>query len=154
MSFVGAFAVAGDLLGQRERDVVELRPRRSARSTGPAAPLAMMAAVSLVDVSVSMLTALRVRSITRRNITSRATLSRRVGQNSVMSVAMSGSIMPTPFAMPTTVAAPADADATFANVSVVMMPARRRLGLDDRRTARRSAGEMRRARCPSGSGGR
>ena len=39
---------------------------RSDGATGPAAPLAMMAAVSLVDVSVSMLSALKVRSITRR----------------------------------------------------------------------------------------
>ena len=39
----------------------------SSASTGPAAPLARTTAVSLVDVSVSMLTQLNVRSTTRRN---------------------------------------------------------------------------------------
>ena len=82
----------------------------------------MIAAVSLVDVSVSMLNALKVRSITRRNSPSSASAATLASvQNSAISVAMSGSIIPTPLAMPTTRASPAVAAATFGTVSVVMI---------------------------------
>ena len=82
----------------------------------------MIAAVSLVEVSVSMLSALKVRSITRRNIRSRSAVSTATSvRNSVISVAMSGSIMPTPLAMPTTRASPTAACATLGTVSVVMI---------------------------------
>ena len=54
ISFVGALAVAGDLLGQRQGDVVQRRPRTRRGRPAPAAPLASTMAVSLVDVSVSM----------------------------------------------------------------------------------------------------
>ena len=64
-------------------------------------------AVSLVDVSVSTETQLNVRSITRRKMTSRSSASIAASvKHSVMSVAMSGSIMPTPLATPTMRAAP------------------------------------------------
>ena len=93
-----------------------------AGSTGPAPPLAMMAAVSLVEVSVSTLRALSVRSTTRRNTASSSSGARAASvQNRAMRVAMSGSIMPTPLAMPTMRAAPAEALATFSTVSVVIM---------------------------------
>ena len=80
--------------------------------------------MSLVEVSVSTLTQLKVRSTTDRNVASSAA---EVNAASVkiiaIMVAMSGSIMPTPFATPTTVAAPAVAAAVLGTVSVVMMPA-------------------------------
>ena len=82
--------------------------------------------MSDVDVSVSIDTQLNVRSITRRN-----TVSSSVGaiaasvKNSVIRVAMSGSIIPTPLATPTIRAGPGPtvADATLGWVSVVMIPA-------------------------------
>ena len=64
----GALAVAGDLAGERQGDVSQRRSNVGERRPGRRAPLARIAAVSLVEVSVSMLTALKVRSITRRNI--------------------------------------------------------------------------------------
>ena len=81
--------------------------------------------MSLVDVSVSMLTQLNVRSITRRKTVESTAWSIAASVNiTVISVAMSGSIIPTPLAMPTTRAplAPIVASATLATVSVVMMP--------------------------------
>ena len=67
-------------------------------------PLAMTTAVSLVDVSVSMLTQLNVRSITRRNTADSTGGSIAASVNiAVIKVPMSGSIIPTPFAMPVTV---------------------------------------------------
>ena len=58
---------------------------------------------SLVEVSVSTLTQLNVRSTTRRNTTSRSVLESSASvKSNEMCVAMSGSIMPTPLAMPTT----------------------------------------------------
>ncbi len=83
----------------------------------------MIAAVSLVEVSVSTLTAFSVRSMTRRNIASRVDASTAASvMNSAINVAMSGSIIPTPLANPTIVTPSTIADATFATVSVVMMP--------------------------------
>ena len=58
--------------------------------------------MSLVEVSVSMLTALRLRSITRRkDASSWARLISASVRKNASSVAMSGSIMPTPLAIPT-----------------------------------------------------
>ena len=98
---------------------------RSARLTAPAAPLANTIAVSDVDVSVSIDTQLKVRSITRRQIASSASPSTSASVNAmVMRVAMLGSIMPTPLATPTTRAGPEPivASAILCTVSVVMMP--------------------------------
>ena len=96
---------------------------KAERSTGPAAPEASTTAVSDVEVSVSTETQLNVRPITRRNTASRASaVSSASVKNMVMRVAMSGSIMPTPLATPTTRAAPHVAAANFGWVSVVMMP--------------------------------
>src|SRR3977135_3059069 len=82
----------------------------------------MIAAVSLVDVSVSIDTALNVRSMTLRNAASRSVGATPASvQNSAMSVAMSGSIIPTPLAMPTTVAGPTEDTAILGTVSGVMM---------------------------------
>ena len=94
-------------------------------STGPAAPDAMITDESLVDVSVSTLTQLNVRSTTRRNAASRsADVSSASVNSSEMCVAMSGSIIPTPFAIPTTRAVlPATvASASLGTVSVVIIP--------------------------------
>ena len=94
-------------------------------STEPATPLASTMAVSLVEVSVSTETQLNVRSMTRRKMVSSDAGSMSASVNmSVMSVAMFGSIMPTPLATPTTTALEPEivADATFSTVSVVMMP--------------------------------
>ena len=75
---------------------------KAERSTDPAVPLAIIAAVSLVEVSVSTERQLNVRSITDLNIGRSSPGERRASvRNSVMSVAMSGSIIPTPLAMPT-----------------------------------------------------
>jgi hypothetical protein len=84
--------------------------------------LARTAAVSEVEVSVSTDSELNVRATTRR----KAASSRSAGtaasvKTRAIIVAMSGSIMPTPLAMPTTDAPPARADATLGRVSVVMM---------------------------------
>ena len=57
---LGALAVAGDLLVS-DSATVPSAASSSAPSTGPGAPLASTTAVSLVDVSVSMLTQLNVR---------------------------------------------------------------------------------------------
>ena len=101
---------------------------RSSGETRPARPEARTIAVSLVEVSESTLTQLKVSSTTEVNT------SRRVGVSTSASVrmtaiivAMSGSIMPTPFAMPATVTGPPSpevisARAVFGTVSVVMMP--------------------------------
>ena len=81
--------------------------------------------MSLVEVSVSTETQLNVRSMTRRKTASSRSPSTAASVNNrVISVAMSGSIMPTPLATPTTRAAdPAMvASAVFITVSVVMMP--------------------------------
>ena len=97
----------------------------AAASTPPAAPLARITAVSLVEVSVSTETQLKVRSMTRRKIASSRFGSISASVNIiVMSVAMFGSIMPTPLATPTTRALlPAIvASAILRTVSVVMMP--------------------------------
>ena len=94
-------------------------------STEPAAPLANTMAVSLVEVSVSTETQLKVRSITRRHTASNVVPSTRASVNTnVMSVAMFGSIMPTPLATPTTRADPPAtvASAILGTVSVVMIP--------------------------------
>ena len=94
----------------RERATACSAASKPAGSTRPAAPLAMMAAVSLVDVSVSMLSALNVRSMTRRKVASSGPGSTAASvRKRVMRVAMSGSIIPTPLAMPTTRAGPAAA---------------------------------------------
>ena len=80
---------------------------------------------SLVEVSVSTLTQLNVRSTTRRNVASRSAADSSASVNSSeMWVAMSGSIKPTPLAMPTTLAElPATtASASFGTVSVVIIP--------------------------------
>ena len=85
----------------------------------------MIAAVSLVDVSVSTLRQLNDLSIAALKIGRSSPGDRRASvQNSVISVAMSGSIMPTPLAMPTTRAGPSPttADAIFGTVSVVIIP--------------------------------
>ena len=96
----------------------------SSGSAGPAAPLASTTAVSLVDVSVSMLTQLNVRSTTRRKrrSSSLGSTSASVSSTAII-VAMSGSIIPTPLAMPTTRAGPSPtrASATFGTVSVVII---------------------------------
>ena len=117
----------------------------SSPSTGPAAPLASTTAVSLVDVSVSMLTQLNVRSTTRRkrSSSSAASTSASVTSTAII-VAMSGSIIPTPLAMPTTRAGPSPtvASATLATVSVVMMPMAAR-------TASVSSGSRRHAATPA-----
>ena len=64
--------------------------------------------MSLVDVSVSMLTQLNVRSTTRRNASSRSSAATAASVSSTaIIVAMSGSIIPTPLAIPTTRAGPA-----------------------------------------------
>ena len=71
-------------------------------------------AMSLVEVSVSTLKALKVLSTIRRKISS--SLSELISASVVMTaiiVAIFGSIMPTPFAIPTIVAGPTEADATF-----------------------------------------
>ena len=82
----------------------------------------MIAAVSLVDVSVSMLSALNVRSMTRRKAASSGSGSMAASvRKRVMRVAMSGSIIPTPLAMPTTRAGPTAASDALGTVSVVMM---------------------------------
>ena len=96
-----------------------------ARSTAPAAQLANTMAVSDVDVSVSTETQLNVRSMTRRQIASRASPSTAASVNAmVINVAIFGSIIPTPLATPTTRAGPAPivASAILCTVSVVMMP--------------------------------
>ena len=94
-------------------------------STAPAAPLANTIAVSLVDESVSMETQLNVRLTTRRKIASRS-FDETAASVKIMEiiVAMSGSIIPTPLATPTTRAVdPATvASETLCTVSVVMMP--------------------------------
>ena len=119
-----ALAVTRDLAGQREGDGVRARPRARSRSTGPAAPLAMIAAVSLVDVSVSTLTALRVRSITRRNIASRSpAVDGGIGeeqrdQGRHVRLDHADALRDADDRWPRRPAA----DATFANVSVVMIP--------------------------------
>ena len=80
---------------------------------------------SLVEVSVSMLTQLKVRSTTRRNTASSSSEETSASvKTREMCVAMSGSIMPTPFAIPTTRAALPATTAldSFTTVSVVIMP--------------------------------
>ncbi len=78
--------------------------------------------MSLVDVSVSTETQLNVRSITERNRGRSSPGAMRASvRKTAMSVAMSGSIIPTPLPNPTTVAPPKLADATFITVSVVMI---------------------------------
>jgi HK97 family phage major capsid protein len=78
-----------------------------------------------VEVSVSTDTQLNVRSITRRNIASSSPASTRASVNtSEMRVAMSGSIIPTPLATPTTRAPEPSmrVSASLWTVSVVMIP--------------------------------
>ena len=94
-------------------------------STSPAAPLARITAVSLVDVSVSTETQLSVRLMTPRKMRSRLLSLTFASVNTIaIRVAMFGSIMPTPLATPTTRAVePATvASLTLCTVSVVMMP--------------------------------
>ena len=98
---------------------------KAVASTAPAAPLANTMAVSLVDESVSMETQLNVRLTTRRKIASRSFDDTAASVKIIeIIVAMSGSIMPTPLATPTTRADdPATvASDTLCTVSVVMMP--------------------------------
>ena len=82
--------------------------------------------MSLVDVSVSTLSALNVTSHTRRSMASSRSgaISASVVITEII-VAMSGSIIPDPFAMPTTLAVPLPAatvaQAVFGCVSVVMI---------------------------------
>ena len=89
------------------------------------APDDMMIAVSLVDVSPSIDTQLNVLSATRENVlcSTSAEMSASVKIMAII-VAMSGSIIPTPFATPeTTAELPAIiADDVFSTVSVVMIP--------------------------------
>ena len=96
------------------------------RGASEAAPVANASSVSEVEVSPSMVTALKV-SVTpslRSDCSARAPIGASVKTNDSI-VAMSGAIMPAPLAMPlmVTVALPilALAVATLGNVSVVMM---------------------------------
>ena len=80
--------------------------------------------MSLVDVSVSMLTQLNVRSAIGPNASaSSAPATSASVNNTAIIVAMSGSIIPAPLAMPTTRAVPPSitAAAIFARVSVVII---------------------------------
>ena len=94
-------------------------------SASPAAPLARITAVSLVLVSVSTETQFSVRFTTSRNTESSDGASIAASVNTIaIIVAMSGSIMPTPFATPT-MRAPDPATVAswiLCTVSVVMMP--------------------------------
>ena len=98
----------------------------SPRSTAPAAPLARTTAVSLVDVSVSIADAVE-RAVDDTPEDRRRARRRRPSasvSSTAIIVAMSGSIIPTPLAMPTTRAGRRRpcAAATFGTVSVVMIP--------------------------------
>uniref|UniRef100_A0A6J7Q2U8 Unannotated protein n=1 Tax=freshwater metagenome TaxID=449393 RepID=A0A6J7Q2U8_9ZZZZ len=86
-----------------ERATSKKAASKTSCPTGPAAPLASTIAVSLVEVSVSTDTELKVLSTTLRNIASSASgaISASVKIRAII-VAMFGSIMPTPLATPTT----------------------------------------------------
>ena len=130
----GALAVARRSGGSARAPPRPAPARSSSRSTGPAAPLAMIAAVSLVEVSVSMLSALSVRSMTRRN-TASSSLRVDVGVGAEQGdqrrhVGLDHARHPWPRRRWSR--RPHEADATLATVSVVIMAAADRLGLDAR----------------------
>ena len=103
---LGALAVGGDRLGEGECHLLEGHLERGRIDRARPHHWRGSTAVSLVDVSVSTLTQLNVRSTTRRNVasSSSAPISASVVITAII-VAMSGSIIPTPLAMPTTTAA-------------------------------------------------
>ena len=97
-----ALTVAGDLQGEIQRDRAERRLEDGDVDRPGGAP-GQITDESLVDVSVSTLTQLKVSSTTRRNTASRSMPGRSASVNkNEMCVAMSGSIIPTPLAVPTT----------------------------------------------------
>src|SRR5262245_14293385 len=118
------------------RDTSSTAPRRSARSQRPAAPVAMRMKESFVEVSPSTL--MRLKEASAASATSRSSAScasaASVATNPSI-VAMSGRIIPAPFAIPVTVAAPARRALAFGTVSVVMIASAARPQLSSRRSA-------------------
>ena len=116
----GALPVPGEVAGERRRHLRRAPPRsasrpgcRGPRSTGcPAAPLANSSSVSLVDVSPSTVRRLKVASAVRRSTPRRkAGLAAASVTRNESIVAMWGSIIPEPLAIPASVTSrPAETD--------------------------------------------